>query len=182
MVRDLRTADPPGAARDDCAVTKFLAFNSLTDARWNDDHSAATHLRSPMTLEWVEMKPPVPIAAFVYQQAGDFWHRFGDWCKAAWDVGRCIPAELTAGPVRPDDRGGWILEPKPCCDLHGRNCEPPSELCCFLCTEADHPTHRKRGLCSNPDLSRPSPAPGFDSRASSGYAGSGGIDPTASTY
>ena len=25
-----------------------------------------------------------------------------------------------------------------CCDLHGRNCEPPSELCCWQCTEAQH--------------------------------------------
>ena len=42
---------------------------------------------------------------------------------------------------------------RPCCDLHGRNCEPPSELCCENCTEADHPGHRQRGPCSNPDLS-----------------------------
>lgn len=26
----------------------------------------------------------------------------------------------------------------PCCDLHGRNCEPPSELCCWRCSEASH--------------------------------------------
>ncbi len=25
-----------------------------------------------------------------------------------------------------------------CCDLHGHNCEPPSELCCWECTEAAH--------------------------------------------
>lgn len=25
-----------------------------------------------------------------------------------------------------------------CCDLHGRNCEPPSELCCENCTEVHH--------------------------------------------
>lgn len=28
-----------------------------------------------------------------------------------------------------------------CCDLHGSNCEPPSELCCRYCTEANHPDH-----------------------------------------
>jgi hypothetical protein len=28
-----------------------------------------------------------------------------------------------------------------CCDLHGRNCEPPSELCCEGCSEAAHPRH-----------------------------------------
>jgi hypothetical protein len=41
-----------------------------------------------------------------------------------------------------------------CCDLHGRNCEPPSELCCQLCTEASHPEHRDGTTCSAPDLSR----------------------------
>jgi hypothetical protein len=25
--------------------------------------------------------------------------------------------------------------------MHSRNCEPPSELCCEDCTEADHPRH-----------------------------------------
>lgn len=28
--------------------------------------------------------------------------------------------------------------PAPCCDLHNRNCELPSELCCEQCTEARH--------------------------------------------
>lgn len=41
-----------------------------------------------------------------------------------------------------------------CCDLHGRNCEPPSELCCERCTEAAHPLHADGSICSNPDLSR----------------------------
>jgi hypothetical protein len=51
-----------------------------------------------------------------------------------------------------------------CCDLHGRNCEPPSELCCCACTEARHagwttPSGQRRHghppgeICSNPDLS-----------------------------
>lgn len=44
-----------------------------------------------------------------------------------------------------------------CCDLHGRNCEPPSELCCRECTEAAHPTHTDGSTCSNPDLSGPYP-------------------------
>ena len=43
--------------------------------------------------------------------------------------------------------------PSGCCDLHGRNCELPSELCCERCTEADHPQHNRWGPCSNPDLS-----------------------------
>jgi hypothetical protein len=51
-----------------------------------------------------------------------------------------------------------------CCDLHGRNCEPPGELCCCACTEARHndwttPSGLRRHghpageTCSNPDLS-----------------------------
>ncbi len=40
-----------------------------------------------------------------------------------------------------------------CCDLHGRNCEPPSELCCEGCTETTHPGHADGSTCSNPDLS-----------------------------
>jgi len=53
---------------------------------------------------------------------------------------------------------------RPCCDLHGRNCEPPSELCCENCTEARHAGwadergtrrfgHPAGELCSSPDLS-----------------------------
>jgi hypothetical protein len=41
---------------------------------------------------------------------------------------------------------------EPCCDLHGRNCEP-EELCCKKCTEWDHPRHRGGSGCSNPILS-----------------------------
>lgn len=44
-----------------------------------------------------------------------------------------------------------------CCDLHGRNCEPPSELCCENCTEADHPGHTRLVPRSSPDLSAVSP-------------------------
>lgn len=41
----------------------------------------------------------------------------------------------------------------PCCDMHGRNCEPPSELCCRWCTEVTHPDHRDGTTCAVPDLS-----------------------------
>lgn len=44
-----------------------------------------------------------------------------------------------------------------CCDLHNRNCEPPSELCCWTCTEAAHPDHRDGSACIAPDLSRVTP-------------------------
>ena len=36
-------------------------------------------------------------------------------------------------PLTPAQRGD-----EPCCDLHGKNCEPPSELCCWDCTEVTH--------------------------------------------
>lgn len=29
----------------------------------------------------------------------------------------------------------------PCCDMHNEHCEPPSELCCWECTEVNHPHH-----------------------------------------
>ena len=57
---------------------------------------------------------------------------------------------------------GW--QPATCCDIHGRNCEPPSELCCDRCTEAAHDTfpirHADGSTCSAPDLSDNAPATG----------------------
>lgn len=41
---------------------------------------------------------------------------------------------------------------QPCCRWHSRTCEPPSELCCAACTEAEHPQHRN-SVCIAPDLS-----------------------------
>lgn len=93
-------------------MTSFAECDLTTDARWNDDHSAATHLRSPMTLTWVEMRPPVPMEALVIRAPGDFWTRFGALCRAAWDLGRCDPVVLEAGPgtvVFEDHR--WRVEP-----------------------------------------------------------------------
>ena len=47
----------------------------------------------------------------------------------------------------------------PCCDLHGRNCESPADLCCWLCTEAAHVwdpvPHSDGSVCSAPGLSIP---------------------------
>ena len=56
------------------------------------------------------------------------------------------------------------LQDAPCCDMHGRNCEPPGDLCCGDCTEARHSMwndsdgrprygHPPGEQCSNPDLS-----------------------------
>lgn len=52
-----------------------------------------------------------------------------------------------------EDVAGWQIYGPACCDLHGRNCEPPSELCCLYCTESAHPDHRDGAQCSSPDLS-----------------------------
>jgi hypothetical protein len=37
-----------------------------------------------------------------------------------------------------------------CCDLHGLNCEPPSELCCDACSETRHPDHPPGVMCVVP--------------------------------
>lgn len=55
--------------------------------------------------------------------------------------------------IGPDLRPGVLAGPARCCDMHGRNCEPPSELCCQYCTEAGHPEHRDGSECAVPDLS-----------------------------
>jgi hypothetical protein len=69
---------------------------------------------------------------------------------------------MTNQPDR-DAQGG---EGGRCCDMHNRNCEPPSELCCGECTEihhgihADPPNfdrtlgrHHDGSVCIDPDLS-----------------------------
>jgi hypothetical protein len=65
------------------------------------------------------------------------------------------------------DRGRLVLVievGRLCCDLHGRNCEPPSELCCQDCTEAAHDTfpirHADGSTCSAPDISARAPEVG----------------------
>lgn len=83
----------------------------LTDVRWTEDDSSGTHLRNPVTMSWVEMIPPVPLEALVYQEPGDFWRRFGDWCMAAFQLGHCDPSRCEAGPLL-NGNGGWIVEPR----------------------------------------------------------------------
>lgn len=46
-------------------------------------------------------------------------------------------------PCAADDRPRIRL----CCDLHSTFCEPPSELCCGSCTEAEHPLHPAGFVC-----------------------------------
>jgi hypothetical protein len=47
---------------------------------------------------------------------------------------------------------GATLKDLSCCDMHNRNCEPPSELCCPRCAEAAHdtfPVHADGTICVN---------------------------------
>jgi hypothetical protein len=86
------------------------------------------------------------------------WGAEHDGC-AHWG---CWPSEAAARTWVAEHDGWRVLQrrtwvpvdgPAECCDLHGRHCEPPSELCCRLCTEHDHPAHRDGSVCSAPDLS-----------------------------
>lgn len=79
------------------------------------------------------------------------WQEEGRWTVSArFGNGTC--AEMSAAEFLKQFR--HVAEaPEPCCDLHGRICEPPSELCCKSCTEAAHPGHADGSACSAPDLS-----------------------------
>ncbi len=79
--------------------------------------------------------------------------------------GRSRVCDWETGKIEPDLRNfirwtaslGWrITFGSLCCDLHNRHCEPPSELCCWQCTEAGHPEHAEGSTCIAPDLSRES--------------------------
>lgn len=75
-----------------------------------------------------------------------------------WPDGRLVVVDQTLDPAD--------FTP-PCCDLHGRNCEPPGDLCCESCTEARHGFwtdtsgrtwrygHPPGEQCSSPDPSAP---------------------------
>lgn len=94
------------------------------------------------------------------------------WANGTDEERRAIHAELSRH-IKPD----WTLAEyhahvaehlaaalfspgTPCCDLHNRNCEPPSELCCERCTEGAHPGHRDGTACIAPDLSGNGTPPG----------------------
>lgn len=34
-----------------------------------------------------------------------------------------------------------------CCEMHNEHCEPPAELCCWMCSEANHPDHPAGMVC-----------------------------------
>jgi hypothetical protein len=80
--------------------------------------------------------------------------------KAQLGRGENPPPNTTAALAVTIDR----LTGNMCCDLHGRNCEPPGDLCCEDCTEARHAGwtderrvrrygHPAGEVCANPDLS-----------------------------
>ncbi|HST86669.1 MAG TPA: hypothetical protein VLL08_33330 [Kineosporiaceae bacterium] len=71
----------------------------------------------------------------------DTEQRKGGWClnhrhamTYTSEHGGYWYCDITGNPRWPVDAAG-------CCDLHGTNCEPPSDLCCRQCTEAAHPHH-----------------------------------------
>lgn len=76
------------------------------------------------------------------------------WTLTARNVHVELETVTPSGRVWSDEQQLWVKPP--CCDLHGRNCESPSELCCAACTETSHfmiPSHGDGTVCSNPDLS-----------------------------
>lgn len=91
--------------------------------------------------------PAVPDAA--YTDADRALGGFG----LALTAGVRVAIDAAATAIRADERERLLGNGPRCCGLHGRNCEPPGELCCGDCTEADHPGHQRLGPCSNPDLS-----------------------------
>lgn len=71
--------------------------------------------------------------------------------RAAVDAARRldVPLDTVQARVAYDAMVGHIREhaarhaartPERCCDMHNQHCEPPSELCCYACTEASHDT------------------------------------------
>jgi hypothetical protein len=80
--------------------------------------------------------------------------------KAQLGRGENPPPNTTAALVLTVDR----LTGAMCCDMHGRNCEPPGDLCCWECTEARHGGwtddrgvqrfgHPRGEVCASPELS-----------------------------
>lgn len=65
--------------------------------------------------------------------------------------GRCGGTGLVHGPGQngnwTDERCDCTWPVGACCDMHNRNCEGPGDLCCWSCTEDDHPWHRDGSVC-----------------------------------
>lgn len=86
-----------------------------------------------------------------------------DWIRLSERerITQAVYAELAAGNIE-FRLGGLALlaqvagKPPACCDLHGPNCEPPSELCCASCTEVDHPRHPVGVQCTWTTTKKPS--------------------------
>lgn len=88
-----------------------------------------------------------PSLVVITGQIGDQW--IGEWVTGVGYINVRFPKattrELTtAEHVQYNGRwvqagsGMWQINLDPCCDLHSRTCEAPSELCCEGCAEAAH--------------------------------------------
>ena len=90
------------------------------------------------------MKQPTTLA----HRVRDEIHRAHTGCRRD----HCPSAALWAEDVQ-EILDVAAVQARRCCELHGRTCEPPSELCCAWCSEQHHPDHTDGSLCSAPDVS-----------------------------
>jgi len=77
------------------------------------------------------------------------------WRLTAERIHVALQTVTPSGRVWDDQTFRWVAaeeaDPelhKPCCAMHNRHCEPPSELCCYHCTEAGHPDHPTGVACT----------------------------------
>lgn len=56
---------------------------------------------------------------------------------AGWTPGYVLEITLADGTLVTTPWAEWLV----CCDMHGTNCEPPGDLCCWYCSESSHPRH-----------------------------------------
>lgn len=77
----------------------------------------------------------------VYRDSkGYLWQRLRNGTWGSTDSLRGPNAEFP-----PDAHGPYSLI---CCTMHNNHCEPPSELCCWECSEAHHPEHPDGVACT----------------------------------
>lgn len=142
------TGDEPrrrlGRHRSPQTVPEYRIEGDVTGGTWQ------------ITRDGVPLGPPVP-----YNAPPGVEHYADDSFAAR------VEPESTDIDITRDQTGGWVVTGRirnmtagGCCDMHGRTCEPPSELCCDACTEAHHPGHADGSRCSNPDLSGMTLRPG----------------------
>lgn len=127
MSTPVRTVSPVA----DPVVLVFPTIQDGTVVRWYRDVDAARYGREMASASrngvGVNHAPrEVALAAYdaheLLRQRGDVEH-LETHRRAGFPSGDVVPV------------------PRSCCDLHGVHCEPPSELCCEVCTEGLHPKH-----------------------------------------